>query len=230
MDYVFDLSVFTPKEAEAITGVSTTLQRDWRRRKFLPVVEGHMRFNILELSRLWAIKLLADRGIGPATSTEVTELIAEGIAFHALASSAAFEGEHPAIDQLPKTSNAFEMRKALEDLAEKARPGDKFDLSGAPVAWMASTNQLARTVLRQFGTWKGSGRVLPARFFIWFADGSHNWVASIDSAFFYAESEEIPERLTGAIAILDQYALGRTLMERANRPFVCISPAAEEQE
>ena len=60
----FTLTTFTPAEAEKISTISTAMQRDGRRRGFLPAFQGHARFDPFDVARMWAIKMLADRGIG----------------------------------------------------------------------------------------------------------------------------------------------------------------------
>lgn len=65
--------IFTPVEAEALTGVSNALQRDWRRRGYLPGKEGsRVAYSLEALSRLFLLKLF-ERYSTPAKSMEVIE-------------------------------------------------------------------------------------------------------------------------------------------------------------
>lgn len=55
---------FTPSEAANITGVSTDLQRDWRRRKVLPENEGGKwtRFSLSDIVQMSVLKAFSDSG------------------------------------------------------------------------------------------------------------------------------------------------------------------------
>lgn len=58
---------YTPAEAADVTGVSTSLQRDWRRRDILVVgaKEGkHSRFKFDNLCEMFALKAFSDAGLG----------------------------------------------------------------------------------------------------------------------------------------------------------------------
>lgn len=56
---------FTPAEVHQITGVSPELQRDWRRRKYLPASKGrkHKRFRASELGYLFALGAFSRAGV-----------------------------------------------------------------------------------------------------------------------------------------------------------------------
>lgn len=58
---------FTPAEAAKFTGVSTALQRDWRRRGILPARGSgkHHRFTFEDLCEMTALKAFSDAGFGP---------------------------------------------------------------------------------------------------------------------------------------------------------------------
>lgn len=89
------LTTFTPGEAERITSVATVMQRDWRRRGFLPSNEGHARFDAFAVAELWTLKLLIDRGVTLQEAKEVSDLCAIGIVYEALHNHEAFEGFAP---------------------------------------------------------------------------------------------------------------------------------------
>lgn len=217
------LTLFTPGEAQRITDVATVMQRDWRRRGFLPSGDGHARFDVFSLAELWALKLLADRGIGPQQGKEVVDWLAIGIVGYALQFRDAYEGEHDEFEHLMGAGDsADDLHRVVEKIAEKARPGDKFDLSGAPASWLASANTFARQILREHGRVRGAGRVMPARFFVWWADGTHRWDQSIDASFSATKSEAAT---TGAVVVIDQFALGKALAGRAGRPLVHVERA-----
>jgi hypothetical protein len=76
--------LFSPAQAEKITGLSPVMQGDWRRRGILPKHEGHARFNALEIAELWLLKMLSDRGVGPQQGKHVARRGAEGVVRAAL--------------------------------------------------------------------------------------------------------------------------------------------------
>jgi hypothetical protein len=89
----FTLTLFTPGEAEKITGLSTAMQRDWRHRGFLPKNEGHARFDAFGLAAMLVLKIFSDRGIGPQFAEKITEITARSIVWHALSPPDMFEGD-----------------------------------------------------------------------------------------------------------------------------------------
>lgn len=91
--YEYDLARFTPAEAERITGVNVTLQRDWRRRGFLPSNEGHARFDVFGLAKLRFLSVMADRGIGPASTEDYADITMNAIVREALSGENAAEGD-----------------------------------------------------------------------------------------------------------------------------------------
>lgn len=56
---------FTPAEAEAITGVSTTLQRDWRRRGYIAQAGSrkHNAFDLTSLAKLLVMRAFSEAGV-----------------------------------------------------------------------------------------------------------------------------------------------------------------------
>jgi len=88
-------ATFTPAAAARITGVSAVLQRDWRRRGYLPSVPGHARFSTVQLAEIWVMGLLAERGIGPQQSKGMAFSAAMRIAAFAHLSASAWDGAVP---------------------------------------------------------------------------------------------------------------------------------------
>jgi hypothetical protein len=96
MSFTFRYSptLFTPGEAERITGISVALQRDWRRRGLLrPNEDGHARFHFVDLGELLFLKVVAERGIGPQQARAIASLAGGAIAYYALCHDGAFEGD-----------------------------------------------------------------------------------------------------------------------------------------
>jgi hypothetical protein len=69
---------FSPAEAAAITGVSTALQRDWRRREVLkgdPNPEGKWtRWSLTDIIRLSVMKLFSDAGMEVSHTTMIASM------------------------------------------------------------------------------------------------------------------------------------------------------------
>lgn len=65
---------FTPAEAAEITGVSTALQRDWRRRGILPKreVEGWSKYSVTGLVQLHVLGFFSDAGVSVKQTRDIT--------------------------------------------------------------------------------------------------------------------------------------------------------------
>ena len=212
----YTLTTFTPAEVEKITGLTTTMQRDWRRRGFLPSNSGHARFDAFGLAEALVMKLLADRGIGPTLTKEIAHWCGVGIIWLILKDVDAYEGDHLRVfewlpeDQRPASrSTGEDIDEEVRKLAEAA--GIDVGLMGG--SWGPKGSWLARQILRL----RGCGGVVPARHFIWWADGSHVWHVDLNKAF---DGFSWDPRLSGPVIVLDLGALASLMMERAGRAFV----------
>lgn len=217
----YTFTTFTPGEAEAITGVSTALQRDWRRREFLPKGDGHARFDLFTLAELLAMKALADRGVGPQITREIAPLCAAGIAWEALGGKDAYEGDHQRTfdwqpEQFrPKREGDPELHAMLSKIVPDLPPLTEWD-----AGWSEKADWLRQQIMRLKGY-----RFTPASKFIWWADGSETWHNSLDEAF--AGLSHLDPKLSGPVIVLDLAALGWVLSERAGRPFVHVEFPAD---
>jgi hypothetical protein len=94
---------FTPAEAAEITGVSTALQRDWRRRGILAEnVEGKWtRWELTDIIRLSVMKLFSDAGIDVSQTKTIAQmaLLPTLGALARIDEAVAFEG-----DEIPEES------------------------------------------------------------------------------------------------------------------------------
>ncbi|MDO9638115.1 MAG: hypothetical protein Q7J44_06210 [Pseudotabrizicola sp.] len=207
MSFDVAFNLFTPADAAKITGVSQTLQRNWRRHGYLPEGEGHTRFDVFSLAELYALGMLAERGVGPHQSVQVVELLGAGMVWGALECFGAYEG--------PKSLLAYGENTDEENAAIQHAKGGGFYLPDAPLDWLNKSDKYTRAAFRLNGFDKRVGRVIPARFFLWFPDGSHSWEQSVDHCF------NSPNFHTdGPVIVLDQRALGRKMVAAAPRPFV----------
>lgn len=212
MTGTFTLTTFTPGEAETVTGLSTTMQRDWRRRRFLSAPDGKQaRFDAFGLASLWTAKMLADRGIGPAESHGILQYCAAGIVWHALQLVDAYEGDH---------QRALEWQDEVlgrvwdDDVAGPVEQAAKDAGIELPEGWRTSrwghqANWLARMVLKRNGM-----HFAPGRFFVWPPEGEPTWTHDAAAVF---ERTDVP---AGPVIILDLESLGNELVERTARPLV----------
>jgi len=186
----FTLTTFTPGEAEKITGLSTAMQRDWRRRGFIAGGDGHARFNAFTLGELLTLKLLADAGVGPQQGQSYARWTTAGIVWHALQWVDAYEGDH---------------QRTLADAGPMMNSG--------PATWGQKVDWLARATMKANGH-----HGAPGRFFIRWADGSERWEESLDTAF--GQHATSDPQVTGPVVVFDLQALGGLLVDRAARPLV----------
>jgi hypothetical protein len=199
--FKYTLVEFTPAEAVGITGVSNTLQRQWRRpeRGYLPANEdGHARFDVYGLGRLLVLKMLSDRGTGPQHAKKIADVACGGITIGALACPGAIGGDpHP----LPVFRPDGSLLKPHEDVR--------------------GTVGLAQHIVRRTGPKEIPAHRLPARFLIIWADGTYGWESDVQAAIELEErGKHAAARLSGPLTVLDQHLIGRLLFQAAGRPLV----------
>ncbi len=198
MIFNVELTHFTSREAEEICRVSMTQQRNWRRYGFLPPIQGHARLDVFDLCELYALGLLADKGVSPKQAVEVVDILALGLAWHALTCRVAYAGEPHLLANAPLS----EFEKGLSD----------------PI--LSRLDRFGRAAFRSKLDIPGKGRALPARFFIWFADGTHTWDQSVDRHFRGSEGDP---RTAGPVIVLDQMALGIDLAHRSGKALALVT-------
>lgn len=215
MDEIITLAQFTPAEAERITGVNTALQRDWRRRGYLPSNEGQARFDVFQLARMTVLKLLADRGIGPALSHEEAEWCALAAVHSAFRDRDAWDGEHKqALTWLDEYASPPPVDPMIVAFVERANEqGADVPVPTEGSHWGEQSLYLTRRLWRH----TKQARVLPAPLFIWWADGSHTFDTSFEKA--RGATFSTDPKVAGPIIILDLDAVGGTLVDRAGRAF-----------
>lgn len=220
------LTQFTPAQAEKITGISVDQQRNLRRHGYLAQSHGHARFDGFGLARLAAIKGLSDRGIGPSLTAKADEgldiatLCATGILWALLDWIDAYEGDHKTFavswprsqplseDDLKLMIEAAKHRGYSEDVIR-----EMFEESARD--WAERSEWLKKQVIQKMG----AHRVIPARYFIWWADGTHTWDDGLEEAF---SGPSHDPRYQGAVIIMDQDALASNLLSRAGTAFAHI--------
>lgn len=215
------LATFTPGEAERIGPLATNMQRDWRRRGFIPPSP----FDCFALAEMQVLKALADRGIGPQSAKDVSGICALGIVWSAIQWGEAIDGDLTGIlDDVPEEIRTHHIDMVQETLVRISETTGQEKLESRDPLWSWKAERVAKAL------WKSREipRVLPGRYFIWWADGSHLWHKSLDRAFDDLSSSD--PRLAGPALVLDLDALGSTLLERAGRPLVHVEIYDDEEE
>ncbi|MEM0990821.1 MAG: hypothetical protein AAGK00_18280 [Pseudomonadota bacterium] len=200
MGYSVELTQFTSRDAEELCRVSMDQQRNWRRYGFLPPIQGHARLDVFDLCELYSLGLLTEKGIAPKQAVEVVDIMRMGLAWHALTCAAAYDGE----DHLLSNEPLNELEKRLDN----------------PI--YGRLNRYGRAAFKGKEGLMGKGRLIPARFFIWFADGTHTWDQGVDHHF-HGNEEDL--RVAGPVIVLDQMAVGLDLAHRSNKPFALVMEA-----
>ncbi|MFG1373391.1 hypothetical protein V5F32_14555 [Xanthobacter oligotrophicus] len=151
------LNLFRPGEAEAITGLSAAMQRDYRHRGFLPKFVGHARFNIFDLAEMYMLKRLSDAGFWPEVFGPLAKIAATGLAFYALKMANAYEGNQADIEQFCAISNRPEL-KIFETLGLDAEVSKYLVIWATPVLGVAE-HEFSDDLNASFSEdVKGSGR------------------------------------------------------------------------
>lgn len=220
------LTHFTPAQAEKSTGMAVDQQRNLRRHGYLPQSSGHSRYDGLALARMAAIQALANRGIGPSLTAksengfDIATLCATGILWSLLGWSDAYEGDHLTFvqDGPPPVSFSPEEARVVVDAAIargiSEEEAHRLVAEGAR-DWASRSDTLKRQVMAKMQL----RRVIPARYFIWWADGSHTWEVSLEDAF---SGHHHDPRVQGAVVIIDQEAVAAGLLARAGTAFAHI--------
>lgn len=213
-------TTFTPSEVGRMSGVSAAKQRDLRRHGFLPEAKGHARFNAYDAAELMFVQKLAGRGVGPKHAFEVSKVCATGIVWHALSSPNAFSGDHLALIErgiVPDVAWDTKTAEAIEALAQEASDfGKTPDEIRAVLTAEGAKNYRQAAFLQRYITNFYRGRVLPAPYFIWWADNSETWAENLQAAF-----DDLPDadpKRTGPVIVLSLESLGRELLAAANKP------------
>lgn len=188
MSQRYTFSQYSASEAEQVSGIGSAMQRDWRRRGFLPAHPGHARFDLFSLAKLTAFALLAGRGIGPTQARSVVEDTAWGIAYFALG-----------------WPDAYDSSKIWPEPTS---------------SWDEAANIHRARILGTHGKLPNA-----LRYLIWWADDSHAYTNSLDTAFEVTTSAD--PRVQAGIVVLDLEAAGSNLAGRAVRSLVHVDePAA----
>lgn len=222
MKAIYTPSLFTPSEAEVITGVSVTLQRDWRHRGFLEKGEGHARFDVFALARLAFMKALADRGVGPSETFEIAKIAAVGIVSRMAFWFSYWEGDAdlaltwPGVTLPECETDEAKAQSILKALGMSGRQ-DLLDhllkkTGSLPSNWNIKSRWLVSQLLAE------RGFPMTEQYFIWWPNCLTTFEASVDDAL--ERFKSLNGQVSGAIVFLDLTGLGSALGDRTARPFV----------
>lgn len=224
MSIEFQEVQFTAAEAAEITGMNQARQRDLRRRGFLPSNEGHARFGLYDLAAMLFIQRMAERGVGPKVSAPLAEISATGIGWFALRDPEAYEGHHLnliAAGLVPHVIWGEEDDARVNAIADAATEYGRTpeQIRGALTKETAERHRQAEW-LAHYIAGVSRGRMVPAPYFILWADGSEVWHDNVQAAL-----DDVPDldpRRTGPIIVLPLESLGRDLLQRGGRPFYAV--------
>jgi len=214
---MIELRAFTPSEAARISGVNVALQRDWRRRGYLPKLEGPSEFDAFEVASMLCMELLTQRGIGPAVSKPFAGLLGAALVKSAVRVRTEHAGPLKAIagpiDRLAVTDP-----DALVLIQESAAADNAY--------WTWYGRALA--VETEIFASRDDAERKVQRMFCWWADGTTEF---IDSLIFLLESVETGDRrLSGPVIMLDFDAIAVLFVDRCKGPFATYRESGERAE
>lgn len=130
------LGQFSPREVASMTGLSTELQRVWRRRGHLPARSGsHARFDARDVAAIAVRHDLTRMGFAPPDTVEIGRLSASIVLYFALLSSdgaAYFQGSFKRIAEITqRLVDDSEMAMLIAEVTEERR----YILISDPPAW-----------------------------------------------------------------------------------------------
>ena len=214
MNFHITLATFPPAEAGRISSLSTTNQRDWRRRDFLPATPGHARFDPFAVAEMWTLKMLSDRGIGPQIGKDVANYCANAIVFQALQWIDAYES--PFFGD-KKELTEEELREAISIAQASGLDGLKTRFGsgeGRFPGWEKIRKNIVGQIFEKRPDWTND---ILDTWFVWWADGTFGLQKSLNEAFGDATGVA---KYAGAVVVLDLAALGSTFLAKTVKPLV----------
>ncbi len=201
-----ELEVFTPSEAETITGVSQATVRNWRRAGYLPRHQGHARYDFRDVAGLFVMRILVARGINVKTAKEFA-----GQTVASILQSAAWSG---------KAFSACAYAAAKDEHGEtrnsRAEIASDYEVEPEVVSEALSMDLLIRHSEQQFGF---SGVRKPGWLVIWADDGIEFLYDDAEDAFF-GNIDFTKAYVQGPIIIFSLDALAQMVMDRLPRPAI----------
>lgn len=186
------LETFTPAEAEAITSVSQSTVRNWRRAGHLPRQDGHARYNLADILVMFVMGMLVSRGTAPEVAKGFAGHAARAIFQSAIWTARAF------------SEDAHRQAKAeLGEIPEEETASLKEHLGEGYSAEVHEDTRVQAMMAEAAEKMAGiSGMEHPGLLVIW-ADGSPE---------FFHRYEDLPDRLFGDIEYAGAYVQGPVMM------------------
>ena len=224
MKVSFEFTQFGAKDVERISGTSMNALRDWRRHGYLPKKPGHPKFNCIELIEVWAMNMLAHRGIGPRLTTGIAKQCGIVGAWFALREPHAYEGGPKFLDNvLPRMAENFSDSEQ-RDIARRFVPALEGDTPQKYIEGLSSTPFGGRTKWLANEIIIGRQEEPPDRFVVWMPNNKWMPSDSLDNISVLLEEET---GTFGFLISLDLETLGRLLVQRAEKPLVEIDVLEE---
>lgn len=212
---MIELRAFTPSEAARISGVNLALQRDWRRRGYLPKLEGPSEFDAFGVASMLCVELLTRRGIGPAVSKPLASLLGAGVVKAAIEVQAGFGGALKGVAG-PVERIAVTDRDSL-DLVQASQGG----ADEAYWTWYGRAQAISAEIFSA----RPEAEQRVERAFCWWADGTSEFVDSIIRLLEALEPSD--PRLAGPVIMLDFSALAALFLDRCEGPFATYMESGE---
>jgi hypothetical protein len=139
------VATFTASEVEKITGVTSAMQRDWRRRELIDTSPGRgwKRLGTEELIQVLVMRVLSERNIPPGFARKLGRMAILPVLERLLAE--AYPGEEI---ELMGTTAGFGTLVNILDMAEQELPPEERVLGTMPVAGDLYTSPSAHEKLR----------------------------------------------------------------------------------
>ncbi|MAS42235.1 MAG: hypothetical protein CML46_18065 [Rhodobacteraceae bacterium] len=207
------LEVYNSNEAAAISGLAADAQRNWRRRGYLPKIEGNSRLTLPDLAVFAVMAQLSERGIGPNVSQTFAEEAKRAIFLHSLTMG---------IYSREALTAAYELHRAQIDReadAMMASLGDREEVRKV-VAHMVR-EKLAEVLKAETGV---RGAIAPGYLVIW-AEGSSEFVAGAEDPFASEDHWFDDPRRQGGVLIFPLAAIAYKLASRLPRPAIKLAEA-----
>lgn len=213
----FDWHLWSPAEANRLTGMPQHAQVDLRRHGLLDTRAQHYRFDLFGLTYLQAIVKLRPV-LGLKRAAAAGKLAAFGTANYVLAWNQSYSGEHEqtlAWDAaIYEQIEAWRASLALLRLPETTREQELVELERisppAEVLWPTQAAWLRRQILGVRGV-----NECPPRYLVCWPGDTYGWKASIDEAIAARTADSIP------LIVFDQDRAALELIEASEgRPFV----------
>lgn len=201
-----EINLFSASEVEKLTGLTTATQRDWRRRGYLPELDGgHARYDIFDICEIAFMQKMTERGIGPQHTHPIRSWSGRRIAGNI--------GLHQNNYEVVSTLNVKNIMKygktnGIEALANILKTGTVDIVRTYPKRRNPIPNEASN-----------AHNVISGNTFIWWADKTERWDKSYENALKELDLPPNDPKLNGPVILLDLLSVAFDLLHRSSRPF-----------